>query len=70
MEVKVSAYAENLKTGNVILTNQAYITFVALDDEGKPTPVPPLIPETEEEKREFEEAEIRRAERLKRRQKE
>jgi len=43
---------------------------VALDDEGKPTPVPPLIPETEEEKREFEEAEIRRAERLKRRQKE
>jgi len=69
MEVKVSAYAENLKTGNVILTNQAYITFVALDDEGKPTPVPPLIPETEEEKREFEEAEIRRAERLKRRTK-
>jgi len=53
MEVKVSAYAENLKTGNVILTNQAYITFVALDDEGKPTPVPPLIPETEEEKREL-----------------
>jgi len=50
MEVKVSAYAENLKTGNVILTNQAYITFVALDDEGKPTPVPPLIPERKKRK--------------------
>ncbi|HHV30231.1 MAG TPA: acyl-CoA thioesterase [Clostridium sp.] len=69
MEVKVTAYAENLKTGSVILTNQAYITFVALDSEGKPTPVPPLILETEEEKREFEEAEARRAERLKRKEK-
>ena len=51
MEVKVKVYAENIKTGATILTNKAYLTFVALDEEGKPTPVPPLIPETDEEKR-------------------
>ncbi|NLP14263.1 MAG: acyl-CoA thioesterase [Clostridium sp.] len=68
MEVCVKAYAENLKTSAVIKTNQAFITFVALDDEGNPTPVPPLILETDEEKQMFKEAEIRRAERLKRRE--
>jgi len=70
MEVIVKAYAENIKTGSIILTNKAYITYVALDDEGRPTPVPPLIPETDEEKKEYMEAELRRAERLKRRNKE
>jgi acyl-CoA hydrolase len=69
MEVTVRAYAENLKTGNVILTNKAYLTFVALDDEGKPCEVPPLILETEEEKKDFLEAEQRRRERLERRNK-
>lgn len=69
MEVTVRAYAENLKTGNVILTNKAYLTFVALDDEGKPSEVPPLILETEEEKKDFAEAEQRRGERLKKRNK-
>ncbi len=66
MEVTVKAYAENTKTGSVIMTNKAYMTFVALDEEGKPTPVPPLIPETEDEKKDFAEAEARRNERLKR----
>ncbi|NLD46867.1 MAG: acyl-CoA thioesterase [Clostridiaceae bacterium] len=66
MEVGVSCYAENIKSGSVILTNQAYVTFVALDKDGKPTPVPPLVLETDEEKRIFQEAEERRAERLKR----
>jgi len=66
MEVKVKAYAENLKTGAIILTNKAYFTFVALDDEGKPTEVPRLEPETEEEKKDYMEAEMRRKERLKR----
>lgn len=65
MEVLVKAYAENIKTGNVILTNKAYITFVGLDDGGKPVPVPPLMPETDQEKRDFIEAEKRRNERLK-----
>jgi acyl-CoA hydrolase len=69
MEVVVKVYAENVKNGNIIQTNQAYVTYVALDDEGKPTPVPRLIPETEEEKRDYIEAELRRVERLKRRNK-
>ena len=68
MEVKVKAYAENLKTGAIILTNKAYFTFVALDDEGKPTEVPRLEPETEEEKKDYVEAQKRREERLARRE--
>ncbi len=67
MEVKVVVYGENLMSGEVTLTNKAYITYVALDDEGKPTPVPILIPETEEEKKDYVEGELRRTERLKRR---
>lgn len=70
MEVKVSAYAENIKSGNIILTNRAYLTYVALDDNGKPTPVPKLIPQTDEEKRDFEEAKKRRIERLRRKNQE
>ncbi|NLI58862.1 MAG: acyl-CoA thioesterase [Clostridium sp.] len=70
MEVSVEVYAENMKTGNAILTNKAFISFVALDDDGKPTEVPPLILETEEEKRINKEAEKRREYRLKRRNKE
>ena len=65
MEVKVKVYTENIKTGETFLTNKAYITYVALDDEGKPTPVPPLCPETDEEKKDYQEAEMRRNERLK-----
>lgn len=66
MEVTVRVYAENIKTGNTIMTNKAYLTFVALDDSGKPTAVPGLLPETDEEKKDYIEAEIRRNERLKR----
>lgn len=66
MEVTVNAYGENTKTGVVTHTNKAYLTFVALDDDGRPTAVPPLIPTTEEEKKDFLEAEARREERLKR----
>jgi acyl-CoA hydrolase len=65
MEATVRAYAEDIKTGSVTLTNRAYITFVALDDEGKPIFVPPILPETEEEKKDYIEAELRRNERLK-----
>jgi acyl-CoA hydrolase len=70
MEVTVKAYGENTKTGEVTQTNKAYLTFVALDDDGKPTAVPLLILETDEEKKDFHEAEVRREERLKRRNKE
>lgn len=68
MEVTVKVYAENLKTGSILMTNRAYLTFVALDDEGKPTSVPPLYPETEEEKQDYIDAELRRNERLRRRE--
>jgi len=64
MEALITAYAENPKTGKTILANRAYFTFVALDEDGKPTPVPPLRPEAEEEKNEYCEAERRRLERL------
>jgi acyl-CoA hydrolase len=66
MEVLVRAYAENIKSGKVILTNKAYVTYVCLDDNGRPRPVPPLILETEEEKKENLEAQQRRSQRLKR----
>ncbi len=65
MEVSVNVFAENIKSGKTILTNKAYITFVALDEDGKPAQVPPIIPETEEEKINFSQGEVRRQERLK-----
>jgi acyl-CoA hydrolase len=65
MEVMVRVYGENLKTGNTILTNKARITFVALDENGRPVPVPPLIPETEEEKKDYANAVLKREKRLK-----
>ena len=70
MEVIVRAYAENMVTGNVMLTNEAYLTFVALDKNGKPKKVPPLLPETEQEKKDYLEGEKRRIKRLKRKQSE
>ena len=53
MEVKVETYVESFH-GSRHLVNTAYLVLVALDEDGKPTPVPPLIPETDEEKREWE----------------
>jgi acyl-CoA hydrolase len=63
MEIGVRVEAENLATGEVIHTNSAYLVFVALDNDGRPTTVPELVPETEEEKRRSAEAERRRARR-------
>jgi acyl-CoA hydrolase len=70
MEVLVKVYAENMKSGSVIMTNKAYLTFVGLDDNGKPTAVPPLVPETDIEKQDFADAQKRREERLERKRKE
>ncbi|MFZ5814820.1 MAG: acyl-CoA thioesterase [Bacillota bacterium] len=68
LEVAVDVYAENLLTGNRRHTTTAFTTFVALDPvTGKPAPVPALEPETEEERRCFEEGKRRREERLARR---
>jgi acyl-CoA hydrolase len=64
MEVGVKVTVEDLRTGSIRHTSSAYLTFVALDDDGSPTLVPPVIPETAEEKRRFEEAGERRRHRL------
>ena len=70
MEVKVQVYAENVETEEIRLTNQAYLVYVALDRSGHPKEIPPLILETDEEKREFREGEERRKNRLARKGKE
>jgi acyl-CoA hydrolase len=69
MEVGVRVEVENLVTGEIQHTSSAYLTFVALDKSGQHVPIPPVIPETEDEKRRYEEAEERRAYRLAMREK-
>ena len=64
MEVGVKVVVEDLLTGQTRHTSSAYLTFVAIDEQGRSIPVPPVIPETEEEKRRFLDAARRRAERL------
>lgn len=64
MEVGVRVEVENLATGGRRHTSSAYLTFVAVDPQGKRVPVPPVIPETDDEKRRFSEAETRRTQRL------
>lgn len=60
MEIGIRIEAEDLKTGKKRHTNSCYFTMVALDDQGRPTPVPKLIPETEIEKKRFAAGEKRR----------
>ncbi len=64
MEIGVRVEAENIVTGELRHTASAYLTFVALDEKGKPREIPPLIIETEEEVRRNREAKIRRQLRL------
>ena len=64
MEVGVKVWVENLVDGNVRHTSSAYLTFVALDRAGNRVVLAPVIPETEEERRRFDEAAERRAYRL------
>ena len=64
MEVGVKVWGEDLRTGNIRHTSSAYLTFVALDDAGNRVPVVQAIPETEVQKRRFEEAAERRKYRL------
>jgi acyl-CoA hydrolase len=60
MEVGIRVTAEDYITDKKTRIFSAYFTFVALDDKLRPVPIPPVIPVTEEEKRRFEQAEIRR----------
>jgi len=65
VETGVRVEVEDLKTGELIHTNSAYLTFVNIDKKtGKSIPVPQLIPETSEEKRRYKEALKRREARL------
>ena len=67
MEAEVQVLAENPITGEQTHTNAAYLVYVALDEEGRPTAVPPLRFETDEEKRKAEAAKERQERRLKER---
>lgn len=66
MEIGVRIDAENPITGEMFHTATAYLTFVAIDAQLKPVAIPKLLPETAEEKRRYEEAQIRRQQRLER----
>src|SRR5687767_3530058 len=68
MEVGVRVESENVRSGEVLHTSTAYLTMVALDDEGNPAEVPPTAPETPEEIRRAREAQLRRDNRLAERQ--
>ncbi len=64
MEVGVKVWVENLQSGELKHTSSAYLTFVAVDLSGKRVQQPAIVPETDEEKRRYEEAAERRAYRL------
>ena len=67
LEVQVDVFSEETLTGKRQMTSRAFLTFVAIDRDGGRVRVPPLIAETEEERRVCEEAHRRREQRLKRR---
>ncbi len=64
MEVGVRVETENIRSGETTATSTAYLTMVALDDDGRPTPVPPIAPATPDEERRAREAQLRRDNRL------
>ncbi len=64
IEVGVRVEAENILTGEVTHTNSAYLVYVALDENGRPTPVAPLILESEAQRRRWEEGARRQEHRL------
>jgi acyl-CoA hydrolase len=68
MEVGVRVEAEELTTGRRRHTNSCYLTFVAIDRNGRPVPVPPIVAESDIEKRRFEAAKARRRRRLEERE--
>ena len=64
MECGVRVEAHDPVTGTMRHANSAYLVFVAVDDDGHPRPVPPLVVETDDEKRRQREAKLRRKSRL------
>jgi acyl-CoA hydrolase len=67
IEVQVDVFSEESLTGDRQLTSRAFLTFVAIDEAGATVPVPPLIIETDEQRRISQEAHVRREQRLKKR---
>jgi acyl-CoA hydrolase len=65
LEVEVEVFSEETLTGTRRLTSRAYLTFVAIDRDGRRIPIPGLILETDRDRQRAAEADIRRAERLK-----
>jgi uncharacterized protein (TIGR00369 family) len=70
MEIGVRVESENLVTGEIRHTASAYLTFVALNNAGRPVEIPPLMPETEDEMRRNREGRSRRETRLRERRRE
>ena len=68
LEVEVEVFSEETLTGVRRMTSRAYLTFVAIDREGRRLPIPGLLLETDDERRRAAEANVRRAARLKARQ--
>jgi acyl-CoA hydrolase len=64
LECGVRIEAERLRTGETVHACTAYFVYVAIDDEGRPHPVPPLVAETAEEQRRQRDARLRRETRL------
>ena len=64
MEVGVKVEAEDLRTGKIVHTNSSYLTYVAIDEQGRPVTVPEIIPKTRDEKRRWREGKARRLQRL------
>ena len=64
MEVGARVETERVGTGEKIHANSAYLVYVALDPQGKPRPVPPVVAETQEEQQRQREAKLRRENRL------
>ena len=64
LEVEVEVFSEEILTGERRMTSRAYLTFVAIDREGRRLAIPPLLLESDDEKRRAGEAELRRAARL------
>lgn len=67
MEVGVKVFAQNFRSGTKVHTNTAYLTYVSVDGNGKPVTANQAIPETDDEKRRYDEALKRRENRLKNR---
>jgi acyl-CoA hydrolase len=68
MEVGVRVESENVRSGQRMHTSTAYLTMVAIDDDARPSPVPPIDCETDDERRREREAQVRRENRLRERE--